>query len=552
MYDNPLTNWAPGKLARIGFPWHGRVDMNLTASGLPSRLNLPNGAVMTLPHIGSAASTSQLQRGNTMVFRDPRAVATVLTNDEAVQAAAAGAVWRPEAIINETRLAGGAAFTRDFIYHDGAQNWHASISLSGSLVLRSAPVIGRNQEVTEFVRPVTRPFAAADYAPPSGLYTASGFFRVIDQVPDGSRVLAASYRVRSTEGMSAGNSFRQRNERWEATAFYELTISGPAASAAVRMDLVYGRADIDAGYTENTTDALGRRTVLVSTGFGWSTFESGQTATSSASFPVAAAGSFLPSPDWYENGSLTKSQSQARVVGMYYGADRSIRRITFNYAVSSVLAYNTSTTQAGNPASGIGQGGEVFGIQLSSPGDHNFTVNEGLTINSSLSMTLLDNGQAVSSITGSGSTSRTRTWSLTVAVTADPQGIAVTSNTATTSVSGSWGRSTTFDGQLIDQVSGSNSGSSWNIEVRDVSPEFSGGAWEVGVQLQLDPPSGLDARLMLLSPQHYNAQMHALGATAWNLSGSTVLNLENTEAQTCPAAALARFRLPVTSAALTL
>ncbi len=535
MFDSPLQDWKPGKLVRIGFPWHGRVDMDAAFTGREARLNLPNGQLMSLPYIAPAASTSRWQSGGAFVFRDPRAQPVELSESEAAKAAAAGAIWRPEVIINELGLPGGVRHRLEpgtwFIYHDGEQNWIASVSPSFNVNLTSTPIIDRGEiNSTRSSVVATRTFPAGADLPPNNVYT-SGSLVVIDAVPDGSRVLLASLRIRPRGDANPGYAFRQRNERWEAVAFYELRISGPGAAPVAHVDLLYGRADIEAGYSSEQVTALGRHTVMTATGFAWSTYANGETATSSASFPLDPAGSILPSVDWYESGNRTAREVQTRVVSMYYGPDRSVRRITYRYENSSSLVYSTTYSGESQPASGLGQGGPSFGIRLINSGYHAHTVSEQLQITSSLSAELVDDGVVVSRITSTGSSQRVRTWTIRVEVYAGAGGIAETRNSNTTQVSGSWSRTTSFDGNVVDEVSGSVSGSNWHATVRDVTPfnlaqqtAWAGG-W--GAEFELDANAGYTSRRMCIMPQHYTAQMHALGCTTWDVSGDQPLNIVN-------------------------
>ncbi len=49
------------------------------------------------------------------------------------------------------------------------------------------------------------------------------------------------YRLNGRGGN--GNEWKQRNERWEAVAFYELRVSGPGSEPTAVADLLYGKAD---------------------------------------------------------------------------------------------------------------------------------------------------------------------------------------------------------------------------------------------------------------------------------------------------------------------
>lgn len=532
MYDSPLNDWRPGRLLRVGFPWHGKVELDTNFTGLPARLQLPNGAVMQLPYVPSASSVGRWQSGSTFAFRDPRAVAVELSETEAEQAEAAGAVWQPEVIINELQIAGGVQHRADpltwFVYHDGEKNWIASVSASLSINFQSTPVIKRGDAETERASvSATRTFEpGADQSPITVFGSASVV--VIDALPDGSRVLLAKMAVRAG---GSDNEWKQRNERWEAVAFYELRVSGPGSAPTAVVDLLYGKSDIEAGYSYSETNALGRWTAIVATGFEWSTYAAGETAISSATFPLDDAGPFSGAA-WYESGSLTRREEQTRVVSMYYGPDKSIRRIVYQYALSSDMVYDTSYGGASQPAIGEGQGGPVFGIRLISPGYHEHTVTEQRQITSSLTASLIDDGVSVSSITSTGSSTSERHMVTTVEVEAGDDGNAFTSLTGTRQVAGSWERTTEFDGEVVDSVSGSASGSNWNTAIRDVSPvnlsqsnAWSGG-W--GAEFELDANPGYQTRRMSIIPQHYTLQMHCLGFTVWDVNNAKPYNITNT------------------------
>lgn len=49
----------------------------------------------------------------------------------------------------------------------------------------------------------------------------------------------------------------------------------------------------------------------------------------------------------------------------------------------------------------------------------------------------------------------------------------------------------------------------------------------VGAEFELDANAGYTSRRMCIMPQHYTAQMHALGCTTWDVSGDQPLNIVN-------------------------
>lgn len=506
MFDSPIQNWCPGQLQRIGYPWHGRVDRDGQNGAL---LTLPNGRVIRLPVIFATGARGP---GVTHRFRDPRAVDVPLEGGEAERAVAAGAQWRADVIFGDLGIVGGAHYpnTRGskqwWIYHDGYVNRRVNISFTFSLYLNELPVLGRFPADQAKV-PVERTYPSAADLPPSFYVTSE--LVVIDVLPDGSRALVVRNGWR--------RNWRGRAERAEPVAFYEVTLSGAGNDVHARVDLLYGPADIEAGWSRELIDNRGSMVAMKAWTLQWSTMESGVTATSSVSFALGNAGSF-DTIRWPEAGGVTLTERHQRVVSMYYGAGGDVRRITYDYALDTVESDQAEYSRTDQPATALGGGGSSFPMTFVSGGMHQHSVTSIKTVTSTVSARLLDDGELVSAVSGEAQSLLHRHWLYTIEVVAGGLGGAVADYSGEIAVNASWSRTTTHDGHQIDAVSDSASSSNWATAWRDTRytnrATFNGwnGGW--GAEFLIDSSDSDRDRLQII-PMQYNAQMHALGTTRW-------------------------------------
>ncbi len=505
MFDSPIQNWCPGKLQRIGYPWHGRVVRDGQNGAL---LTLPNGRVIRLPVI---YATGVRGPGVTHRFRDPRAVDVLLEGEEAEQAEAAGAQWRADVIFGDLGIVGGAHYSNTsgskqwWIYHDGHINRRVNLAGAFSLFLNELPVLGRFPADQTGV-PVERTYPSGADLPPAFYVTTE--LVVIDVLPDGSRALVVRNGWR--------RNWRGRAERAEPIAFYEVTLSGSGNDVRARVDLLYGPADVARGWSREVIDNSGSLVAMKGGFLAWERSADGETATSSVSFSLGAAGSF-DTIRWAEPGSVTIVERHQRVVSMYYGASGDVRHITYDYALDTVDTDQAEYSRSDQPGTALVDGGNVT-MQLLSPGMHQHSVTAITTVTSTVTAQLLDAGEQVSVVSGHAQSVLYRHWLYTVRVVAGGQGQAVADYSGEFVVNASWSRTTTHDGHLIDEVSGTDSSSNWAMEWRDTRytnrAAFNGwnGGW--GAEFLIDSSDSARDSLQII-PMQYNAQMHALGTTRW-------------------------------------
>lgn len=516
MFDSAVGTWRPCQVGVFGLPYHGRLDAAPAVSTAPLVLSLPNGGVMTVRGTVPNPDVSRAPYGNCRVFRDPRAADVVLDAAEQIAAAAAGAQWRPQAIISEIGALGGV-ISRSIIYHDGARNWGIIYNSNpgGTTRAESLPVIRVGSDsVSSYTAAATYDYTLADLAAPSGAYAQTAN-RVIDSLPDGSRHLIGLYGVRS----GTGRPGRGHDFSGELYALIELELSGPGESMTATYRLLYSPAAIQGTFSRSSSSNITYSYTTYT--WGWSTYDQGAPSTSFVDFSLVQYTDPVPPSSGLRDGTLTAQESCVNcVIGAYYGADGAVRTITKDYSNTRVMVTSTTLTTADNPAHGTGNGGPVFGITLTAPGDHTCTASETITETSSLTLTISDSGTVVSSVVGSGSTTRSRSVTRRVAFTAGPDGKAVLSETGSAATNLSCSQHITHDGHALHAFDESRS---WASNMGSVLPSTafragdgsnSGGYPALISCISAISPEAYDNRLDLC-PVLYNPSLLALSSRMW-------------------------------------
>lgn len=229
MFDSAFADWRPGKPVLFGWPWHGRLDMRKDAGGARPRLTLPNGTLIRLDWSTNLPGVlAAHQPGNLLLFRDPRAAPVERSDEQLAGDSQAGREWRAAALYNprESIIYGQQYELSDelgmarWIYHDGEQNWQASVNnqLSSVRLIPGARLTRRARGSRRDV-----PIAMPGGAPASD---AGYDWVVVDAMPAGNRCILA--RV-STEmsAVPAGGYSKTDGEgwRWLPVEFWELTLT---------------------------------------------------------------------------------------------------------------------------------------------------------------------------------------------------------------------------------------------------------------------------------------------------------------------------------------
>lgn len=525
MFGSAIGTWRPCHVGVFGLPYHGRLDAASAVSTAPLVLSLPNGGAMTVRATVPNPDVSRAPYGNCRVFRDPRAVEVSLDAAEQAQAAAAGAQWRPSAIISEIGALGGV-ITRSMIYHDGSRNWGIIYNSNpgGTTRAESLPVIRVGSDsVSSYTAAATYHYTLADLAAPSGAYAQTAN-RIIDSLPDGSRHLIGLYGVRS----GTGRPGRGHDMSGELYALIELELSGPGESMTATYRLLYSPAAIQGAFSRSSSSNITYSYTTYS--WGWTTYDLDAPSTSYVDWELEQYNDPVPPSSGFRDGTLTAQESCVnRVIGAYY-ADGAVRTITMDYANTRVMVTSTTMTTTDNPAHGTGRGGPVFGITLTSPGDHTCVISESITETSSLTLTISDAGTVVSSVVGSGSTTRSRSVTRRVAFTAGPDGRAILGESASASTNLSCSQHIAHDGHALHDFEDSRSWSSNRGEelpstaFRAGSGSNSGGYPALISCLSAISPEAYDNRLDLC-PVLYNPSLLALSSRMWPATDTSAVTL---------------------------
>lgn len=361
MFDSAFSDWMPGRPLLFGHPWHGRIDHKRYGSSLPARITLPNGSSFAIPDAwewDTPFNSGFSQMGNTILFQDPRATPVERPPGQQAEDVLLGREWRHQAIVRPKRgvVNGREIINGSWAYSDGENVF--AVSWGNPVRLYSQGVIARRHIGTApvFTIPVT---SIGDPKTPPHSPWAAEHEVVIDALPDGSKVLVATYidsLSAMPEGMYASDA---DGEAWRhmPVVFREREIIKTGEGEYEAISRVVFDGDVTAGevilrdtpalksaaYWFELTGAVNKGPK--SPGSGTHIWE----LTYEVEFGVATSGvgNFHP---YYTIGSYSIEYGyRNRIVSAYYRPNGTIAKVTAS-AITSETHSGSSVSGSGTPA----------------------------------------------------------------------------------------------------------------------------------------------------------------------------------------------------------
>ncbi|PKM30238.1 MAG: hypothetical protein CVV07_07420 [Gammaproteobacteria bacterium HGW-Gammaproteobacteria-11] len=421
MFDDRFTWHMPGQISHFGLPWHGlalqsapQVPSQQYILTLPNARQLPVGFAPVAGHGGISGASYR--------YKDPRAYVPELDPVEQAQADEAGAVWRADMLMPYRY---GTTGTNSIVlmYFDGTQGWRINFTnqllAEPTLQVRGTLTLGLPQTFPADPPLYTSAVNSLNALPAyrSALAGVALGWTVLDATEQGDRILIG------IAGFPEYYGYRGRlYEVWE----YRL--SGAGEEITAERELLWSHDDLidDYEFTDDLPDGPpyeGPRGAPY-----WkvdSTTPSGVNIVTDFEFEVQPISFASGSPNFYAPFARTVTRKiPGRVVGAYY-LEGAIKYITLD-----VEAHSTAVATANHSvtSSTPGEGFVEERASGSSPAynwppriedglvmpSYTVTSTVGLTMSSTLSIRLRNDGVTVSEFTATASGSRSsttdRTW----------------------------------------------------------------------------------------------------------------------------------------------
>ncbi|MFI8479634.1 hypothetical protein ACIGCM_03595 [Pseudomonas sp. NPDC078700] len=509
MFDSPFDDQVPGKLALVGFPWHGLLTLPSSTAENTAKIDLPNGQQKILPRIFSTPSASAFSLpGDTLLFKDPRATETVRTPEQQVKDVAAGREWEPDIVYGPFgRVLYGQQVSASWILHGESFNYAVSmnapsnISVNRLVLNRSPGEIGSSSVALTQV---------GSYSSP--LYGGSIAYVVLDATKKGDKALLGLYLRR--EDSAVPNQARLMPCRIPMVELWEVRlqiVDGEVVGEyeCIRTpDEVIGEIDSPA-YPDSVLRTAEYWVVWTKTGTSpdiW-TGEGSETVEGT---PVGR----------FQNG-LTRSpwsyRESGRLVSAYYDDEELVKDIRVSIAVDDSLSSTLTPTTSSSPtvvegSNPPGGGGNI--PKLITPGEHTLDVSYSHEANSLATLTLLDDGFAVSTVTIESTGTQTSSYSASLTYesglnnSADP----VREESQSSTLSNT--HTITCDGSVIYSVSATSSsiGGDAKCGIYDLVGRGVNQPWVTWRTFG----ATTDDQEFEIFPIRYSSQMHALAAAKIN------------------------------------
>lgn len=509
MFDSPFNDRMPGRLALAGFPWHGLLTLPSSTAQNTAAIDLPNGDQKILPNIFSTPSASAFSLpGDTLLFKDPRATETVRTPEQQVEDVAAGRDWEPDIVYGPFgRVLYGQQVSATWILHGESFNYAVSMSSPSNIFVnrlvlnRSPSAVGSSSVSMTQVGTYSSPF-----------YGGTISFVVIDATKKGDKALLGLYLRRNDS--TSSDQTRLMPCRIPLVELWEVRLQIVDGEVVGEFECIRTPEEVI-----GVVDAPDYPDSVLRTASYWVVWT--KTGTSPDIWTGNGSETIEGTPVGRFQNGLTRApwsyRESGRLVSAYYDDEEVVKEIRLSIAVDDSLSSTLTPTTSSSPtvvegSNPPGAGGNI--PKLITPGEHTLDVSYSHEAISLATLTMLDDGVAVSTVTIESAGSQVSSYSASLTYESGLNNSADPVNTESQSSTLSNTHTITCDGAVIYSVSASSSslGGDAKCGIYDLVGRGINQPWITWRTFG----AVTDDQDFEVFPIRYSSQMHALAAAKIN------------------------------------